>query len=194
MKIFAPLYDRVLDWSRHRFAERYLALLSFSESSFFPVPVDVMLAPMCLAARARAWRYAVLATIFSVLGGIGGYVIGVVLFEALEPWLRESHYWDSYLTSRAWFDEYGVWAIFVAGFSPIPYKVFTIAAGVALINLPGFILASLVGRGARFFLVAGLIVLGGERMETGLRKYVEGIGWIVVGIAVALITWVTVRG
>ncbi len=194
MKIFAPLYDRVLDWSRHRFAERYLALLSFSESSFFPVPVDVMLAPMCLAARARAWRYAMVATIFSVLGGIGGYVIGVVLFEAVEPWLRESHYWEGYLTSRAWFDKYGVWAIFVAGFSPIPYKVFTIAAGVALINLPGFILASLVGRGARFFLVAGLIVLGGERMETGLRKYVEGIGWIVVGIAGLLITWVTVRG
>jgi len=186
MKLFAPLYERVLDWSRHPLAERYLGAMSFAESSFFPIPVDVMLAPMCLADRARAWRYATIATIFSVLGGVAGYAIGMGLFEAIEPWLAESKYWDAYLTS--------VWAIFVAGFSPIPYKVFTIAAGVAALNLPGFFVASLIGRGARFFLVSGLIVAGGEKLEANLRRYVEGVGWAVVLVAVAVIGWLMVRG
>ena len=102
MKIFSPLYDRVLEWSRHRYAERYLAALSFAESSFFPIPVDVMLAPMCLVERKKAWRFATIATVFSVLGGVAGYVIGIVAFEAIEPWLRESHYWGAYETSTEW--------------------------------------------------------------------------------------------
>jgi len=194
MKIFGPLYDRVLDWSRHQYAERYLGALSFAESSFFPIPVDVMLAPMCLAKREKAWRYAVIATVFSVLGGLAGYAIGVGIFDVIEPWLAGSHYWDAYQTSREWFDTYGVWAIFVAGFSPIPYKVFTIAAGVAALSLPGFFLASVVGRGARFFLVSGLVVLGGDKLESTLRKYVEGLGWAVVVLAVAIIGWFMVRG
>jgi membrane protein YqaA with SNARE-associated domain len=194
MKIFGPLYDRVIEWSSHRYAERYLAVLSFAESSFFPVPVDVMLAPMCVADRPRAWRFAAVATVFSVLGGLAGYWIGLSAFEAIEPWLRESHYWASYETSRDWFDRYGVWVIFVAGFSPIPYKVFTIAGGVAALNLPLFALASVIGRGARFFLVAGLIVLGGDKFETTLRKYIERIGWATVAVVVAVIVWLTVRG
>ncbi len=192
--MFASLYDRVLEWSRHRHAERYLGVLSFAESSFFPIPVDVMLAPMCLADRKKAWRYASIATVFSVIGGVAGYAIGVVGFETLEPWLAESHYWAAYETSREWFDRYGVWVIFVAGFSPIPYKVFTIAAGVAAINLPLFVIASVIGRGARFFLVASLIVLGGDRLETTLQKHVERIGWAVVALVVVVIGWLVVRG
>ena len=180
MKLFAPLYDLVIKWSRHRFAERYLAALSFAESSFFPIPVDVMLAPMVLVERKKAWRYATIATVFSVLGGVAGYIIGVVAFEMIEPWLRESHYWSAYETSTDWFDRYGVWVVFAAGFSPFPYKVFTIAAGVAALNLPLFIVASVIGRGARFFLVAGLIVWGGDRLEDTLQKHVERIGWAVV--------------
>jgi membrane protein YqaA with SNARE-associated domain len=194
MKLFGPLYERVLGWSRHRLAERYLGALSFAESSFFPIPVDVMLAPMCLADRGRAWRFAAVATVFSVLGGVAGYFIGVGLFEIIEPWLRTTSYWDAYLTSREWFDRYGPWAVFVAGFSPIPYKVFTIAAGVAALNLPGFFIASAIGRGARFFLVAGLVVLGGDGLESTLRKYVEGLGWAVVVIAVVAIAWFSARG
>ncbi len=194
MKIFGPLYDRVLDWSRHQYAERYLGALSFAESSFFPIPVDVMLAPMCIAKRDKAWRYAIIATVFSVLGGLAGYAIGVGIFDLIEPWLADSHYWGAYQTSREWFDSYGVWAIFVAGFSPIPYKVFTIAAGVAALNLPGFFLASVVGRGARFFLVASLVVLGGDKLDTTLKKYVEGLGWAVVVLALAIIGWLMVRG
>ena len=194
MKLFGPLYDRVIEWSAHRYAERYLAALSFAESSFFPVPVDVMLAPMCMANRPRSWRFALIATAFSVLGGLAGYWIGLSAFEAIEPWLRGSHYWASYETSRVWFDRYGVWVIFVAGFSPIPYKVFTIAGGVAALNLPLFALASIIGRGARFFLVAGLIVLGGDKFETTLRHYIERIGWVTVGLVIAVIVWLMVRG
>ena len=193
MKIFAPLYELVLKWSRHRYAERYLAALSFAESSFFPIPVDVMLAPMCLADRKKAWRYAAIATVFSVLGGVAGYFIGITGFEMLEPWLRESHYWSAYETSRQWFERYGVWIIFVAGFSPIPYKVFTIAAGVAVLNLPLFVIASVIGRGARFFLVASLIVWGGDKLETTLQTHVERIGWAVVVLVVAVVAWLMVR-
>jgi membrane protein YqaA with SNARE-associated domain len=194
VRLFAPLYERVLLWSAHRHAQRYLAVLSFAESSFFPIPVDVMLAPMCLAERARAWRFAAIAMIFSVLGGAAGYAIGWLAFEAIEPWLAESHYWAAYETSRAWFDSYGFWAVFIAGFSPIPYKVFTIAAGVAALSFPGFMLASLIGRGARFFLVAGLVVLGGDRLESNLRKYIEAIGWAVVAIVGVIIAWLMAQG
>jgi membrane protein YqaA with SNARE-associated domain len=194
MKLFAPLYDLVIKWSRHRYAERYLAALSFAESSFFPIPVDVMLAPMCLAERKNAWRYATIATVFSVLGGLAGYGIGVVGFDLIEPWLRESHYWSAYETSTDWFDRYGLWVIFVAGFSPVPYKVFTIAAGVAALNPLLFFVASVVGRGARFFLVASLIVWGGDRLEDTLQKHVERIGWAVVIVIVAVNAWFMVRG
>ena len=194
MKIFGPLYDRVIEWSRHRHAERYLAALSFAESSFFPIPVDVMLAPMCLARLDKAWRFAFIATVFSVLGGIAGYAIGWGAFEWIQPWLAESKYWGAYETSRDWLAKYGFWVIFVAGFSPIPYKVFTIAAGVAALNLPAFFIGSMIGRGARFFLVAGLLVWGGEQLEAKLRQYVERIGWAVVALVAIVIAWFMVRG
>ncbi|MEJ2299596.1 MAG: DedA family protein [Woeseiaceae bacterium] len=194
MTLFRPLYDRVLRWSRHPHAERYLGAMSFAESSFFPIPVDVMLAPMCLADRSKWVRFATIATVFSVLGGLFGYLIGWGMFEAIEPWLRDSHYWDAYLTARDWFDHYGVWVVFVAGCSPIPYKVFTIAAGVAALNLPGFFLGSLIGRASRFFLVAGLVRLGGERFETSLSTHIERIGWVMVVITVIVIAWLMMRG
>ncbi len=194
MKLFEPLYERVLGWSRHRHAERYLAAMSFAESSFFPIPPDVMLAPMCLADRARAWRYALVTTVTSVLGGVAGYMIGLLLFEAIEPWLVTSHYWGAYETSRAWFDSYGAWVVLMAGFSPVPYKIFTIAAGVAVLNPVVFVLASALGRGARFFLVAGLIRAGGERFEAGLRQNVERLGWAAVVLIAAVIGWLTLRG
>lgn len=194
MTLFAPLYRRVLTWSRHPHAERYLAAMSFAESSFFPIPVDVMLAPMCLAVRERWIRFATIATAFSVLGGLAGYAIGYGMFEAIEPWLRDSHYWAAYETARDWFDRYGVWVVFVAGFSPIPYKVFTIAAGVATLSLPAFFIGSLIGRASRFFLVAGLVRLGGERFEATLSRHIERLGWAVVVIAVIVIGWFMMRG
>ena len=194
MRLFGPLYERVIGWARHPHAERYLGALSFAESSFFPIPPDVMLAPMCLADRARAWRFATITTITSLLGGIAGYAIGYFLFEAVEPWLQEMGYQDAYLAGKTWFDQYGVWAVFVAGFSPRPYKIFTIAAGVAALNFPGFVIASFVGRGARFFLVAGLVVAGGERMEALIPRYVERIGWAVVIVAVLAVGYLMQAG
>lgn len=193
MAVFGPLYERVMRWSRHPHAERYLAALSFAESSFFPIPPDVMLAPMCMAAPYKAWRFALNASVFSVLGGLAGYAIGYLLFEAVEPWLKNSDHWPAYLTARDWFDRYGVWAVFVAGFSPIPYKVFTIAAGVASLGLPGFFIASLIGRGLRFFLVAGVVRYAGPRVEAMLLEYIERIGWVIVVLTAIGIGYLMMR-
>lgn len=186
MRLFGPMYKLVLRWAAHPHAERYLGALSFAESSFFPIPPDVMLGPMCLAHRARAWRFALITTLASLAGGIAGYALGYYVFELIEPWLHRMGYWPAYLRVKEWFDTWGVWAVFVAGFSPIPYKIFTISAGVVVLNFPGFVLASLIGRGARFFLVAGLVVAGGARMESVLETYVERIGWGVVVLVCAI--------
>ncbi len=180
MKIFSSLYDRTMIWARHRHAPWYLSALSFAESSFFPIPPDVMLAPMSLANPARAWWFAGITTLASVLGGLFGYLIGLFFFELVEPLIRSAGYWPKYLMAKEWFDQWGFWAIFLAGFSPIPYKIFTITAGVISMSLAPFMLASLIGRGSRFFLVSALMAWGGERMEATLRRYIDRIGWILV--------------
>lgn len=187
MKLFSSLYARTMQWSRHPRAPWYLGGLSFAESSFFPIPPDVMLAPMSLANPSRAWLFALITTVASVAGGVLGYFIGMFAFEMIEPWLATTKYWDSYVLAQTWFEQYGFWAVFIAGFSPIPYKVFTIAAGVASMALLPFIAASLIGRGARFFLVAGLMKLGGPRMEAVLQRYVEWLGWAAVVIVIAAV-------
>lgn len=184
--MFLRLYERVMLWSTHRHAPRYLAGLSFAESSFFPIPPDVMLAPMALAQPRRAWYLATLTTIASVLGGVFGYLIGRFAFEALEPLLHQLGYWEGFVRAQEWFDQWGFWAVFLAGFTPIPYKVFTIAAGVVGMPFLPFVLASLIGRGARFFLVSALMVWGGVRMESMLRRYIDRIGWVLVLAAVVL--------
>ena len=182
--MFKALYEKALIWAKHRHATKYLCALSFSESSFFPIPPDVMLAPMALAQPEKAFRFALLTTLFSVLGGMLGYGIGYFLFDNIAPWLQETKYWEKYLTAESWFREWGFWAVFVAGFSPIPYKVFTIAAGALQMSFLPFVLASLVGRGARFFLVAMLIAAGGEKLESKLRQYMDIIGWVIVALVV----------
>ena len=182
MKIFSSLYQRAMQWARLPNAPWYLGILSFTESSFFPIPPDVMLAPMSLANPARAWRFALITTVTSVLGGLFGYFIGATLFEVIEPTLKTSSYWPHYLTAVQWFEKWGFWAIFVAGFSPIPYKVFTIAAGTLSMALLPFTLASIIGRGARFYMVAGLMKWSGQRMEAVLHKYVDRIGWATVAL------------
>jgi len=184
MNLFSRLYDKVLYWAAHRHASWYLAGLSFSESSFFPVPPDVMLAPMTLANRNKAWFYAMLTTLASVIGGVLGYLIGMLAFDSVEPWIQQLGYIDAYLQARNWFDQWGVWVVFLAGFTPIPYKIFTISAGVAGMAFFPFVLASLIGRGARFFLVAGVIYVGGEKMERLLRQYIDRIGWLIIILVV----------
>lgn len=180
--MFRGLYDRVLIWSRHRHATRYLAGLSVAEATFFPIPPDVMLAPMVLADRSRAWSLALLTTLASVAGGVIGYLIGWLGLELIHPLIERVGYLHHYERAVRAFGEYGIWFVIVAGFTPIPFKIITIAAGALLMPLPGFILGSLVGRGARFFLVAALIWSGGERMAERLRNWVDAIGWTVIGL------------
>ncbi len=177
MKLFSKLYERVMHWAVHRHAQWYLMGLSFAESSFFPIPPDVMLAPMALAERRKAWRFAAMTTLASVVGGMFGYMLGSLAFDAIEPWVVSVGYADKYHQAVAWFERWGIWTIFIAGFSPIPYKVFTIAAGAISMAFLPFVLASAVGRGARFFLLAALMVWGGERMEKSLKKYIDWLGW-----------------
>ena len=192
MRIFSPLYRRVMNWSRHPKAPWILGGLSFIESSFFPIPPDVMLAPMSLAQPQRAWWFATITTVTSVIGGLFGYWIGATFFHAIEPWLSQSDYWPAFQTAKAWFTEWGFWAVLIAGFSPIPYKVFTIAAGVMGMPLIPFTLASIVGRGGRFYLVAGLMKWGGQKMERLLERYVDQLGWVtvvIVAVVIAVKSW-----
>lgn len=182
--MFLRLYDWVIALSAHRRAPAYLAALSFTESSFFPIPPDVMLIPMCLAKVKKAWRYAALCTLASVAGGMAGYLIGKLAFGWIEPWLMGSHYADTFTGAVTAFETWGFWYILLAGFTPIPYKVFTISAGVVGMPFAAFIGGSLVGRGGRFFLVAALIRLGGESFASRMRKYVDLIGWITLALAV----------
>lgn len=191
MKIFSTLYGKAMNWARHPKAPWFLGGLSFAESSFFPVPPDVMLAPMSLAKPNKALYYAFLTTVTSVLGGILGYFIGVFAFDVIEPILHNYGYYDRYELAKDWFEAWGFWAIFLAGFSPIPYKVFTIASGVVGMAFLPFVIASLVGRGLRFFMVASLMAWGGEPMEKKLHDYMDMIGWLLVGLVFVL--WLIYR-
>jgi membrane protein YqaA with SNARE-associated domain len=184
MRLFSGLYARVMGWARHKYASYWLVLVSFTESSCFLVPPDVMLAPMTLARPDRAWFYAGITTIASVLGGLLGYAIGLFAFNLAEPWLMSLGYMDAYQQAAGWFDEWGFWAIFIAGFTPIPYKIFTIAAGAANMALMPFVLGSMIGRGMRFFLVASLMRWGGAELEATLHVWIDRIGWFTVLIFV----------
>ena len=188
MKIFEPIYSQVLKWAKHPFAERYLAGISFAESSFFPIPVDVMLAPMVLAKPNRAWRLAAITTVMSVLGGLFGYFIGVFFFDSFGVQLIEAlNAHDAFESSKAAFLKYGMIIVLVAGFTPVPYKIFTIASGVMGIAVIPFLLMSLISRGARFFLVAGLIKVGGEKLEATIHKQIELLGWLCLVLVVAAV-------
>ena len=189
MRLFGPLYDRCLRWSAHPHAERYLAGMSAAESIFFPIPPDVMLAPMSLASPPRWLRFASICTLASVLGGLIGYLLGAFALELVWPALESLGKVETFERIQLLFTRYGFWIVFVAGFTPIPYKVFTIASGAAGIGLLPFVLGSLVGRGGRFFLVGALMAWGGPRMEPLLRRYVEGLGWAVVVLVLIGLAW-----
>ncbi len=191
MKIFASLYERVLGWSRHAHAPRYLATVSFFESFIFPVPVAIMLLPMTLATPKKAYRLAQLTLLFSVLGGIAGYLLGMTAYELLIS-LLQSHA-AQFETARRWFAEYGVWVVLIAGFSPIPYKIFTITSGALLMPFLPFLIASILGRASQFFLIAFLANRFGPAMEPKIRQYVEWLGWGVVALAAVAILWMNLR-
>jgi len=189
LKLFSTLYEQTLRWSKHPNAPKYLSAMSFAESSFFPIPPDVMLMPMSLATPQKAFYFAWLTTLFSVLGGVLGYAIGYWGMELLLPMIESMGYMDKIERAEQFFADYGVWVILMAGFSPVPYKLFTITAGATSMALLPFILASIVGRGARFFLVAGIMRWGGAKMEEGIRKWVDWLGWAFVLLVSAYIVY-----
>ena len=180
MKKLHQFYNYILHLASHSKASYYLFILSVTESSFFPIPPDVMLAPMCLAKPSKAWRFAFVATTGSVLGGVLGYLIGKFSFEYIEPFIENFGYMMAYQNAVNWFYDWGFWAILMAGFSPIPYKVFTIAAGVLNMAFLPFVIGSIIGRGLRFYLVAFLVKLFRDKIDFMLKKYINRIGWAVV--------------
>lgn len=170
--MFRKLYDWMMEKAASDRAPHALFGVSFIESSFFPLPPDLMLIPMCIAKRAKAWSYATICTVASVLGGAFGYVIGYALFEIIgQPILNFYGYAAQFDQFAAQYNEYGAWIVFMAGLTPFPYKVITIASGVAEMNFLIFMVASVVGRGMRFFAVAGLLYYFGEPIRLFIEKY-----------------------
>ncbi|MCW3477077.1 YqaA family protein [Limobrevibacterium gyesilva] len=165
------LYQRVLALSASRHAPVWLAIISFAESSFFPIPPDALLVPMALARPDRAWRFATICTVASVVGGVLGYLIGYALFDVIAtPLLHAYHYEAAFERFKQTYAEYGLWVILVKGLTPIPYKIVTIASGAASFSFPVFVAASIVTRGARFFLLATLLHFYGDRVRTFIER------------------------
>lgn len=188
--MFETLYRKTIEFSRKDSAPWILSLLSFLESFILPFPPpDLMLAPMSLAAPHKALYFATLTLIASVIGGITGYLIGAFLFDYIQPFIIDWGYRAAYETATLWFDQWGFWAVLMAGFSPVPYKIFTISAGVLGLAFIPFVLASIIGRGSRFYLVAWCLARYGPTIEPKLIQYIEKIGWGVVTLLVLLILY-----
>jgi membrane protein YqaA with SNARE-associated domain len=164
-------YRRVLALSASPYAPAWLAAIAFAESSFFPIPPDVLLIPMALARPERAWRLALICTIASVIGGALGYYIGYSLFDVIGvPLLHAYHYEAAFERFRQTYAQWGLWVILIKGLTPIPYKIVTIASGVAHFNFALFMAASIVTRGGRFFLVATLLHFFGEPVRIFIER------------------------
>ncbi|GAB4535850.1 MAG: YqaA family protein [Thermodesulfovibrionia bacterium] len=172
MKHLKRLYDWVLHWAETPYAVPALFILALAESSFFPVPPDVLLITLAISIPKRAFGYATICTVGSVLGGMLGYLIGLKLIDTIGmPIITFYGAMDRYSEIQSLYMKYDAWAVGIAGFTPIPYKVFTIAAGAFKINFPVFVLASIAGRAGRFFLVSGLIYFFGPSIKTFIDKY-----------------------
>jgi len=166
------LYEWTMDLASHRHARWGLAVVSFVESSVFPIPPDIILIPMILAQRTMAWIYATICTLSSVAGGVMGYAIGYFLFDTVGTAILDFYgKGEEFSTFQAQYNEWGVWIVLIAGLTPFPYKIITIASGVTALNFPVFIIASLVARGIRFFAVAALLWYFGEPIRAFIDKY-----------------------
>jgi len=189
VKIFSKLYQTTLDWAQSKYAIYWLALISFVESFILPYPPpDALLAPMVLRKPNSAYRFALICTVLSVLGGVAGYFLGALLIDTIQPLLVKLHYVDKLDAIKQWFEEYGIWIVAIAGFSPMPYKIFTIGAGISNMVLLPFILISFLARGARFFLVAFLIKKFGNTCDVWLKKYIDRLGYLLI-VIIALGVW-----
>ncbi|MBL7003473.1 MAG: DedA family protein [Gammaproteobacteria bacterium] len=190
MALFESTYQAVIKLAKHRSAHWYLYTLSLLESFIVPFPPpDVLLAPLSLANPDKALRYALGTTISSVLGGIIGFTIGFYAFAFIEPYVISWGYEHVLQVSMSWFKEWGFWAVLIAGFSPVPYKIFTISAGALSLAFLPFIFASIIGRGARFYLVAYVLSKFGPDIEPLLLKYIERIGWAIVVAFVIVVVY-----
>lgn len=188
--IMKRLYNWVIKWADTAYGEWALFIMAFAESSFFPIPPDTLLIPMCLSATGKkegeegsedadtpkrnikCFRYALTCTIASVLGGLFGYYIGFALFEAVgQKIIGAFHYQKQFADLIGQFNDYSFWGVFIPALTPIPYKIFTIASGVAKIGLEVFIIASVLGRGIRFFAVATLMYIFGAKIKNFIEKY-----------------------
>tara|TARA_B100000965_G_scaffold299255_1_gene257615 strand:+ start:618 stop:1178 length:561 start_codon:yes stop_codon:yes gene_type:complete len=167
----------------------YLRFLSFIESIFFPIPTDVLLAPMVLSKKHNWINLAVIASVWSVLGGIVGYFLGFYLFELIEPYLHQLGKYNQYLLAKSSFEEYGIIFLFISAFTPVPYKIFTITAGVLNFNLLFFIIISLIGRSARFLLVSFICERYDEQILYIINKYLLYAAIIVLSILI-MILWI----
>jgi membrane protein YqaA with SNARE-associated domain len=165
------LYDWTMELAAHRNANAVLGFISFIESSVFPIPPDVLLIPMVLADRARAWRIALICTVASVLGALLGYAIGVFLFAEIGRPLLEFYGYDARFDEfRGLYNEWGSWVVFIAGLTPFPYKVITILSGVTRLDVAVFVIASVLARGGRFFIVAALLWRFGPPIRTFIER------------------------
>ena len=198
MKLFQPLFDRAIVWAAHKRAPLLLTLLSMCEAIFFPVMPELMLVPMCLAKPKRGFVYAGLSLLGSVLGMFIGYAIGYWAMDLVMPLLDKLGYTAEFASIKQQVAEGGgtraFWLLLLAGFTPVPFKIFTLASGAVGMPLLPFFLGATIGRGKRVFLVALAIRLGGEKAERALRKYIEPIGWIALALLVAVIAWLFLHG
>jgi membrane protein YqaA with SNARE-associated domain len=187
------LYDWVLKQAEKPYAEWILFLMALAEASVFPLPPDILLLPMTIAQPKKAWRLAAICTLGSVIGGLIGYSIGALLMETLGDWIvRTYHLQNAFQTFHDEFNRWGVLIIVAKGLTPIPFKLVTIASGVAGLNIVAFVLASIVTRGARFFLIAALIRKFGEPIRTFIEKYLT---WITLAVLIAILGgfWLVLR-
>ena len=179
------IYDSVFHLSKENGAIYWLFAVAFIESSFFPIPPDVMLIPMILAAPKKAWSIAGVATVGSVIGAYLGYAIGFYFFQLIaEPLLNFYGYLEKFNSFKELYNQYGAWIVFGAGITPFPYKIITIASGVVHMNLIVFTIASIIARGMRFYLVAWLLKKYGETMREFIEK---NLGWLSVLFLLLLI-------
>jgi membrane protein YqaA with SNARE-associated domain len=175
--MFRGLYDWTLRLAGHRHAIRSMGFISFAESSFFPIPPDVMIVPMILARRDQAWLIATVCTLTSVAGGALGYAIGYFLYDTVGQWLMDAYGMDDGIDQfRAWYGEWGAAIILVKGLTPIPFKLVTIASGFAAFTFPLFLLTALITRGARFFLIAALLKRYGAPIQDFIERRLTLIG------------------
>lgn len=193
MKIFQPLFERAIVWARHKHAPALLTFLSFIEAIFFPVPPELMLAPMCVAQPRRGFYFASLSLLGSMAGMFIGYAIGFYAIELAMPFIEKMGYAAQFDSIKQEAAANGFWLLLIAGFTPVPFKIFTLASGAVGMPLLPFFFGGAIGRGKRVFLVAGAIRLGGEKAEATLRRHIEPVGWGASVLLVGLVAWMFLR-